>query len=800
LSAKTPACVISVLASWWVAAVAAMAAQEPATEAELSQHLTLVRSQIENGTFDLGRREELVIELGGTLDRAAQRSTTAEVRRRHWSEAIDLIDGFLKVNLAPPRERQLQFQAAVYRWAQGQSWQDSLLLDPTNSKPRAEAAAAFDNAIERLRSVSGDGNSPALAENVTFRLAEALADRAYLEPADSPDRPSREAEALRLLETPPTEPSLAGYWRLLKADLLRRTGKPAEAAKELDAATSSLPPPPEREIAEVRVPLLLGQKEAEAAVKSVESSKLEAPVKGLWMVRIRLAQLAGEPAGPERSAHEIELFRWLKELRAGNAPESRLALLELAKAKVEPDPEQAPEVWVTLAEAHAAAGEPAQAGDLMARAAGRAAAAGQSGTAAEYLLRAGAWLFQAGKFIEAEAILLRAADDPAAGRPVRTKAGMLRALALGRAIALGLPGVTMASYLAALERQVREFATDPSADEARWLLAERAIASSDRGTALSLLSVIAPGSNRWLDSRRTIAELDRDELDRLLYNSDRHQITKEFAQADRSLDDAIRQARSERETVELLLARARLDLTPVAGRPEMARELCDRVRRLPATPAQFYRARLYRMVSSVQIARYVEGEREAQSHSSWRLPAELEPLFDTLRLLDQCALNAETDLRQRRFGLVLKLIAETLIAGGDEMPEDRQFELVMRLTRSMLFIGADRDARRSLAAWKGSPPTHSERLLRDLGDTYRRLELYSRAIDVERLRLKTNPAGSFAWFDARYALALAYFHTGRIKEAAQLIDSTAILHPELGGGGLHDKFIHLRQRLGIKAQ
>jgi hypothetical protein len=350
----------------------------------------------------------------------------------------------------------------------------------------------------------------------------------------------------------------------------------------------------------------------------------------------------------------------------------------------------------------------------------------------------------------------------------------------------------------ALERQVREFATDPSADEARWLLARRAIASADRSTALSMLSAIAPGSNRWLDSRLTIAELNREELDRLLYNPVRERISNEFSQADRSLEDAVRQARSEPETVELLLARARLVLTPVAGTPEVARELCDRVRRLPAAPAQFYRARLYRMVSSVQVARYVEAEREAQGHTSWRVPTEEGALFETLRLLDQCAANAETDLRQRRFGLVQKLIAEGLVSGSDDLTEDHQFELFMRLTRSMLFIGADRDARRSLAAWKAVPSTTSDRLLRDLGDTYRRLDLDSRAIDVERLRMKYNSAGSFSWFDARYALALAYFRTGRLKEAAQLIDSTAILHPDLGGGVLHDKFIHLRQRLGIK--
>ncbi len=105
----------------------------------------------------------------------------------------------------------------------------------------------------------------------------------------------------------------------------------------------------------------------------------------------------------------------------------------------------------------------------------------------------------------------------------------------------------------------------------------------------------------------------------------------------------------------------------------------------------------------------------------------------------------------------------------------------MRFTRALLFAGADRDARRSLAAWRGGPQSTDDRLLRDLGDTYNRLEVYSLDIDVQRLRLKNNPSGSLAWLDARYALALAYFHTGRAKEAAQLIDSTSILHPELGG-------------------
>ena len=54
------------------------------------------------------------------------------------------------------------------------------------------------------------------------------------------------------------------------------------------------------------------------------------------------------------------------------------------------------------------------------------------------------------------------------------------------------------------------------------------------------------------------------------------------------------------------------------------------------------------------------------------------------------------------------------------------------------------------------------------------------------------------WFDAKYALALAYYHTGQYKSAGSSSTRTAILHPDLGGGELREKFIRLRQRLGEK--
>jgi tetratricopeptide (TPR) repeat protein len=796
LSPELKSTVIALLI-WMAGTVASATAQDAPTDDELSRHLTTVRAQVEDQSLPVARREELVLEMAATLDRAAQASPGPEVRRRRWSDAIELLDWFLKENVDPPRERQLRFQAAVYRWAQANSWQQSWLLAPADSQLREQAAKAFDDAIDRFRGVSGEGNTKALSDNLRFRLAESLADRADLEPADAPDRRSRETEALALMDEPLSEPGLAGYGHLLKADLLRRTGKPAAAEKELDAAVKGDPPAPEREVFDVQVPILLESRRFNQAVKAVESSHLDGPVKAYWKVRIRLAQLRGTAERSERFGVESDLFKSIKELRAGTAPERRLALLDLARSGIVPDDKLEPEVWDAMAEAYGTAGDPARAGAQMDRAGKEAAARGRADVAAGYRLRGGGYLFQAGKFREADVLLSQVVDDPAAGAG-RARAGMLRALARGRASALHMPGASAASYSKALEQQVRDFPRDPTTDEARWLLGELAAASGDRERALSLWSAIAIGSSRWLDSRLAVAELDRADLETLQNNPDRATMTARFERADRFLAECLRDARAENATAELVLARARLNLTPTVGNPVTAREYCERVTRLPGSRAAHYRARIYRMVSLVETGRYIEAEREAQSHSSWSIPTSPDTQIDAVRLLDQCASVSETDLRQRRFGLVLKLILESMIADEGRMTPDQLGELRMHLTRALLFIGADREARNSLAAWRGVPQASNDRVLRDLGDTYSRLEVYSLDIDVQRLRQKNNTAGSPAWFDARYALALAYFHTGRLKDAAQLIDSTAILHPDLGGGALHDKFIRLRQRLGVK--
>src|SRR5438132_11582162 len=138
----------------WVRIALALAstatAQEPATDAELSRHVTTVRTQIADPALDPNRRGELVLELAGTFDRAAQSAPDPEARRRRWAEAIDLLDRFAREHPDLTLVRQLRFQAAVYRWAQAQTWLQLAPFEPRDPAPRERAATLLDDAIERL--------------------------------------------------------------------------------------------------------------------------------------------------------------------------------------------------------------------------------------------------------------------------------------------------------------------------------------------------------------------------------------------------------------------------------------------------------------------------------------------------------------------------------------------------------------------------------------------------------------------------------------------------------------------------
>ncbi len=752
-----------------------------------------MRVQLDNDQTPVEQREHLALEIASTLDRAAHAAATPDAQCARWAQAVAVLDEFREKNPTHSQADEFDTQAAVYLWAEAKTWTNQWELSPGDTRPRDRAIAALDDSIKRLRDVNARIKDPStlIAENVRYRLAQSLADRAEFEKPGSEPRKARNDEALKALEPPIKEPSLRGFSLLLQGALLGEAGLFDDGRAAVDEAEKCKPAPPPSEVLLARVGILIGQERFDEALKFIGASKIDIGPRGLLAVRTRLAQRADLPPGREQSAVETALFQSLKGLRATERPESRLALIAVAQTLEVLDSEQDPEAWDTLAEGYRLLGDPAKAGALEAKAADRAIALGDAAKAITLRLRAGAYLFQAEKFAEADALLTQVYDDPKSGA-ARPKAGLLRILARGRALATGRPGATAQTYQDALSAQIRDFPNDLSTGEARWLLGQLRHARGEDSAALALWAAIPPASPHWLDARTASARIQMEALADLRVGNDRSLVARHMDATRKFLAESAEQSTNDLQRCTLDLSLARLELTPEAGRPEQARSVCDRIQKSAVSPDIHAGAQRLHLVALGCLNHYVEAEREARAVALDAPPA---ALLDTVRLLDYSASESDSELRARRFGHLMRTLLGRLVQNPDELTPDQLRELQLRQTRSLLLSG-DRDgARRSLNSWASTPPTADDDFLRDLADTYFRLDAFELAVDVERLRARRNATGSARWFQARYNQALAYYRSGKEREARQLIDGTSILHPDLGGGELRDKFVRLRQRL-----
>ena len=753
-----------------------------------------LRAVLDNPAIPVDDRARRALEAAATLDATAQRSARIGDRLARWDEALALLDGFLAKNPAIETALLLRFQGGVYAWAKGRTLLDQADNAPGDRGHRLGAIAALDDSVKRLRSVPArpDDAADPFGQNVRFRLAQAIADRARLDPEGLPGRLAAEREARALLERSMALPELRGFAHLLRSELANRLGLLGQAQIEVEEAEKSVPPPPAASVLEVKVAALAGRSLFEDARKLVAGSKVDEAFKGLLLLRIALAGRRELNAGPTRDAIDARAFGIAEGLRKGGRPEARRALIELARAIDEPVAPAPESWWDLLAEGQLRLGNPIRAGRLAAKGGDRLEAQGQPAAAARLRSKAGACLFEAEQFAEADRVLTRVVDAPAVAAQARAKAGMLRALARGRGLALRQPGASRESYLSALEAQVRDFPADPATGEARWLLGKVRQSSGRRDDAIALWSGILHGHPRWLEASLTVADLLRQGVEDQRIGRDPPATRARIDEARRSLRAALDSATEGAEPAALGLRLARLELIPGAGDPGRALEAAHRVLAGPAQAEEHRQARLARMVALAELSRFVEAEQVA------RLEAKAGDLIQTLpalKVLDHAAGDSESEILRRKIGLVLKVLTARLVEKLDDLPPPARDEGRLRQARALLFSGEPAAARREIVAWGGPSTLDDADLLRDLADTYLRLDAFALAIDVERIRGGRLAPGSLPWLEARYGLALAYFRSHRPKDAGQIIDGTAILHPELGGGELKGKFERLRQRI-----
>ena len=158
-------------------------------------------------------------------------------------------------------------QAGVYLWAKARTWLQAFRTNPTETDARARAVADLNASLERLKPVyeASQASSDVFAQNARFRTAQALADLAEVGPDDDATRRAANAQALTALERPITEPSLKGFAELLRGSLLARLGKLDDAQAAVLSAWKATPPPPEAELVEAWLEVMLAKADYVAA-------------------------------------------------------------------------------------------------------------------------------------------------------------------------------------------------------------------------------------------------------------------------------------------------------------------------------------------------------------------------------------------------------------------------------------------------------------------------------------------------------------------------------------------------------
>ena len=753
---------------------------------------------------EIGREERAryLLDVADQIDRAAQAEPSADRRADRWDRAVALIDGALDAQPGLPRATALELQAAVYRWAEGRSWQAQLDRLPTDRAALASAIEAIDDAVVRLRrlwSASRDlPDGDLTAQNVRFRYALALADRAELEDDPGLALDARQ-QALGRLRDLPGESPLAGHAALLNGRLLVAIGDLDGAEVALRAAEGQPGPAPAERL-DARVALLLARKEFEAAIEAIEASGLSEADRDLRAVKVRARQWIDHFPGRERNRVEEDAIARVRRLRDAGHPNADAALAALAAHLSEPDADDDPGRWELLAEGHLARGDAAQAVALNREGADRAEASGDPDRAWLMRYRAAAILVRAGRFDEAaEALgpLAEAARDPDGPAPIdhRANASLLEGLALGRvASEPGAGPEQRLAYEAAIREHLDAFADDPTAGEARWTLGRLRDSAGDPDEAITLWTGVPPDHPRWLDAHLAAVGLLVDAVAEARASGRDADVRSAIEAARRVLDETLDEASDPEARNALEFSRAELDLVPTFGDPERAIDRLDRLVAAEVDADRRGRARRLLIVASTLGGRTAEADRLAREELGLGDLDAIVALASRLEEADDPRLGEAS--RRRIAGLIALLTGHALALPGPLDPGSIARLRVLRID-ALLELGDTAAARDSAVSWADAmdPGALPSPLLATYADALDRLGLYPRAIDAYRLLIADRDPGTPPWFEARYGLAVAYYRTGRPDDARRLIDGTAALHPELGGPPLREKFLRLRRRL-----
>ena len=758
-------------------------------DVEISAYIASRRKVMDETSRPIAERETVAVELASTLDRAARTEEDSAKRRALWAEARAMLDGFSSRNPDHPRARLFAYQAAVYLWAEAESWTRQAERNPSDANAIARAASSYEAASARLKPLhDGDLSNDVLSQNIRFRLAQSLFDRSRIHP-DRPASPKLRDDALDILTAKPiSEKSLAGFAEFLKAKILAASGRFDEANDALESSSRAEVAPPLADRLMTLVPIASGRKRLTEARAALEAATLDGSIKERLRIQFRLEERRTLDPGSDRDDAESDTFRRIAALKTTSPTDARMVLMDLARALDEPGPKMKGDAWSLLAEGAALLGQTERAARLGEEAAAREISQGDLASARASRFRAAALWFEAQQFARADALLSEIVADPKAGA-LRPKAGMLRALGRGRGLAKGEAGITRASYESSLADQIAHFSDDPTAGEARWLLGLARFEEGDRDEAERLWQSIPQTHPRWIDAQLAEARLSLKDLEGRRLVDLASDLIPQRNTARARLEKLASEARDDVERGDVDLERIRLELVRNVGDPREALAMIDRLLRLPLQEDQRGNVERLRIVALAATENDLEAERLAQD-----LPRTLSSKFRLAlaRDLEDLTDGERSERKIRKIAAVIRGIVDS---EGLFAPND--LEAKLRRTRAKMLSGDIAGTREILDAWPDAESAFSGQpeLQNDMAELLFAARDFEKAVRAYQILSRREMSGSPRWFAARLGLARSLLSAGQREAARKLVQGAALLHPDFGGKGMKANFEAVRVKI-----
>jgi hypothetical protein len=810
------------------------AAQDTATDAAFLDGLrerqlfrlaeAYCRQRLSDSQLPVSQRANLTVQLSQTIAEHARQSSPSAAEPL-WAQASQVCDDFTRQYPNSSWAVVVQVQAALVRLARGEAARQRAELTGNPQSLVNEAREHLRAAVRLLRE-HGDavaellrqpvrppragsddldrGDLLNLQKHLRYQLALAYCSQGQAYPPETPDRDNALRQAIELLSQlarMSTVDPLAWQARVDEAFCLRLMKNYVQATRKLDDLLKEPPPPKIALHARAeRVRLLLEQGRTPEALKLLEQGRrqgqeisgeldfahLEAYVQA-WQEAIRVEDK------PRAAQWEAQATALVKEIEVLHAPYwGHRAEALLARAMSGAGQAGDLELLIRAAQALYRSDQLDEALARYDEAADRAASQKLLDQAFDLAYNAAAIEHQRAKFAVAKERFRRLAMQ----FPQHARAAEAHLLAIFNAAQQirQAAATDVSEYVQLIQEHLQTWAGSATAHEARWYLGRLRQHERQYDQAIEAYAHIARDHERFAPALDAIGRCHEAALAELKAAGKplQERATKAatfFEQAMLSADGRLPQLWSPADRAAAFWA-SRLRISYLgSGYDRVERILTAALQGQPKPDAGWRSTALSLLVIALAAQDRLD---EAQDLLKEVAAADPRELLGMLQGLAQLAASepAESKVRLAR----LQLAGVELIARHRDSfaaAERKTFDfLAARATADSGQIDAALGQFRTLAQQYPKDGDVQEALASALLES-QQPRLVSEALDRFRELERNSKAGTARWFSAKYGLARCHFQMRNKRRAAEIIEITRLLHPDLGGQEMKDKFLAL---------